>query len=384
VGRLPRYSIGLAVALAVTVWPGPAAAGIGGNVATDADWILRAQLPDGSIAQYVDRQAVVPYVGNYAALGLARATSQTGRSVYAEAAWKWLTWYVSHQGAEGFVQDYAMVNGSLHPTGDMDSTDAYAGTFLIAARATWNVDPTRTLGRLARLKPGIAKAVGAIEATMDSDGLTWAKPSWHVKYAMDQSEVFAGLRAAGEMSLALGDSALARRALIDAGRVRAGFAALWNPQSQAYDWALHENGERHPTDWSILYPDALEQVWTVAFGLADPSRAPGLMSHFAVAQPMWDEPTATATFSLNDRASPGTVGYWPVAGLAFYATGDASTATLASDRIRAAALSAGRAWPFSTGTAGGLIVLETGGLEPLSVARSSQLGGGLSAVRRLV
>jgi len=37
---------------------------------------------------------------------------------------------------------------------------------------------------------------------MDADGLTWAKPSWHVKYLMDQAEVYAGLVAAIDAELA--------------------------------------------------------------------------------------------------------------------------------------------------------------------------------------
>ena len=46
---------------------------------------------------------------------------------------------------------------------------------------------------------GIARALGAIEATQDADGLTWAKPGYPVKYLVDQSETYAGLVAAGEL-----------------------------------------------------------------------------------------------------------------------------------------------------------------------------------------
>jgi hypothetical protein len=44
-----------------------------------------------------------------------------------------------------------------------------------------------------------------------------------VKYLMDQSEAFAGLRAAAELSQVLGNCALASRAGADSDRMQAGF-----------------------------------------------------------------------------------------------------------------------------------------------------------------
>ena len=51
---------------------------------------------------------------------------------------------------------------------------------------------------------------------------------------------------------------------------RSGFATLWNSRTQSYDWAVHEDGFHQPTNWSLLYPDALQQAWVVAFGLVTP------------------------------------------------------------------------------------------------------------------
>ena len=48
------------------------------DLRADADWILSAQLPDGAIANYSDRQAVWPYLSNFAALGLVRANRAKG------------------------------------------------------------------------------------------------------------------------------------------------------------------------------------------------------------------------------------------------------------------------------------------------------------------
>src|SRR5580658_879522 len=134
--RAPRRrkrvgAIVLIAVLAFLVMASSPAAGL----RTDAEWILSAQLPDGAIAVGPAATSVSPYLANYAAIGLARATQQTGRRVYAAAAWKWLSWYQAHQDAQGFVTDYTVDGDTEVSTGTMDSTDAYAGTFLIAARA---------------------------------------------------------------------------------------------------------------------------------------------------------------------------------------------------------------------------------------------------------
>ena len=355
-GRHLRVSVVLAAAaICGALALGAASAGTTDDVRSDADWILTAQLPDGAIAHYVDKQAVWPYLANFAASGLARATKTTGDRRYADAAWSWLSWYQAHQDANGYVTDYTIAEGLTTSTGDMDSTDAYAGTFLVAARDAWKVTGDKT--RLAGLRAGVAAAVRAIESTQDADGLTWAKPTWRVKYAMDQAETYAGLRAAVDLAKALGDSALSSRASSDASKLKSGFAKLWNSTTGAYDWALHENGARQTTNWNVFYPDALQQVWPVAFGLVTGSRATALVNRFALEQPLWDQPAATALFSGGLEP----VGYWPVAGWAFDRVGQSARAQQAAANIRAGALAASRLWPFTTATAGQLIVLAGGG-----------------------
>lgn len=335
--------------------PSGAATGTGPPIAEDADWILAAQLPDGAIATYPDRAVVVPYVANLAATGLAHASLATGRSSYARAAWRALGWYQSHQDSSGFVADYHVVDGVLVSTGGMDSTDACAGMFLLAARETWRAAPDAT--RLRALVPGIRRAVAAIEATQDGDGLTWAKPGWRVKYLMDQAEVYAGLRSAADLYLALGDVAGARRADGLARRLAAGVESLWDEGTQSYAWAVHGDGTRVATDWTRLYPDALQQVWVVAFGLDVGNRTVTLVQQFAESQLDWAHPTATARFEEGPRV----VGYWVPAAWAFRRAGFASEAESGLATIRAAAVAAGRSWPFSTADAGELVVAETTG-----------------------
>src|SRR5205085_92533 len=90
------------------------------NVTDDARWILQAQLADGAIANYVDRRAIWPYLSNFAAMGLARATEVTGNTVFAQASWRWLHWYAAHEGDHGFVTDYEATSGRPVSTGNAD------------------------------------------------------------------------------------------------------------------------------------------------------------------------------------------------------------------------------------------------------------------------
>ena len=331
------------------------------NVRSDADWILTAQLPDGAIANYVDQKAIWPYLANYAAMGLAHASEVLSDSKYSTAAWRWLSWYQNAENSQGFVTDYQVTNGQETSTNSMDSTDAYAGTFLLAARSTYRVTADRA--RLAALHTGIAGAVAAIEATQQGDGLTWASPSWHVKYLMDEAEAYAGLAAASDLGQALGDAALAGRAKNDASRMKSGVDALWNTATASYDWAVSDTGVHTVTNWRWLYSDSLEQAWAVALGLVNQSgRAQALMTALNKNQPNWSQPAATALF--NGGVSQ-TVGYWPLADLAFSSlAGPIFGSALTS--IRAASVNANRAWPFTTGNAGQVLLTES--YSPLTSA----------------
>ena len=352
------------VALTVVTSAQPALAGtssLRSQVADDAAWLRQGQLPDGAIAWYVDRQRINPYLGNYAAIGLAEAAKVTGTAADLTAAIAWLRWYADHEDSSGFVTDYTVSPSGVEvSTGDMDSTDAYAGTFLLAARAVSRAGATKATMR--SLAGGISGAVSAIEATQDTDGLTWAKPTWHVKYLMDAAETYAGLLAGADLEAALGNSRLEKAVDADAAAVSLGAQGLWNSSTASYDWARHDDGTQQSTDWANLYSDSMEQSWAAGFGLASPTRAASLQAAVTAAHPLWSQPAATDL----SNGLPTTVGYWPVAGWALLRSGGTSQAASAAASIRSASLSTGRAWPFTTGNAGQLIVLESGDLSLVS------------------
>jgi hypothetical protein len=350
----------LAVALALgltVIGPLPGARAVAGAAITsDAAWARSAALPSGAIAVYVDRARVLPYLGNFAAWGLAVQGGRTHDSDSLGAAWAHLNWYAGAQDASGFVTDYVVdADGGLTSTGDMDSTDSYAATFFLATDAAYAAS-VRVEGapaaqtRVAALSTGLDGALRAIEATTDTDGLTWARPGWRVKYLMDQAEVYAGLQAAARLFTTLGDQARATRASDGAQQVTTGVSGLWNPDTKAYDWAAHDGGARAHADLSVLYPDAMEQIWAVAFGLVPRNRATSLLTRIKALHPELASPDASTPDGQQ-------VGYWPWAAAAWLAVGDRAEANRLLTAIDSAAATTGRPWPFTTGTAGQIMVV---------------------------
>jgi hypothetical protein len=354
----------LVVAIAVgAAGPVRAGAGTGTRVpaarvppttAGDATWILSAQLPGGAIATYPDQQYIDPYVSSLAAIGVSRAYALTRTPRFAASVWAWLRWRCAHTAGRGYVDEHRIVGGVPVSVGDVDAIDSEAALFLLALHEQWRATgDTAVLGEFAGC---ITESVDAMEALQDFDGLTWAKPTWRVKYLMNETEVFAGFRSAATLARALGDRELDVRATAASARVAAGLALLWNPATGGYDWAVHGNGARIPVDWRILYPDSMEQAWAAVFGLSAPVRSRDLMTSFVDDHPAWAQPSAVDLL----EGAPGPVGYWPIAGWGLLAVGRRDEARAGAASIRAGADATRWAWPLDVAAVGGLIVLDSG------------------------
>ena len=220
-GRVGAFSLRKAATVAAALLIGLCSTGAAmAAIEAEAEWILTSQLPDGAIAQYPDFTRINPYLGNYAAMGLVRAWTQTGNTAYVDAAERWFAWYQGHMDANGYVTDYDLGPAPDYvetSTGDEDSTDAYAGTLLLAL---YQLQRQGTEGkvRLQAYDTLTSKAAAAVISTQQTDGLTWAKPSYQVKYLMDQAEAFAGLKAASKIARVFHDKALAKMTAAAAAR----------------------------------------------------------------------------------------------------------------------------------------------------------------------
>lgn len=231
-----------------------------------AEAILSRQRGDGAILMApVSQQenSLIPYFANLAVIGLVVAYPHTRNRAHVQAAQRWLRWYVAHQNPDGTIDDYQLRNGALQSTGEHDSTDSYAATFLEALHRTARASEGQDW--LGSLYPAARKAVDAICLTLQRDGLTWAKPSHRVKYLMDNVEVYRGWQSAQWIAETTGRRAeagafrsLAQRTL------QAIDDLLFLRERGYYAWALHENGARE-TRLSQWYPDLLAQLMAIAW-----------------------------------------------------------------------------------------------------------------------
>ncbi len=262
-----------------------------------ADQILRHQTADGAITQGLPSDAasrIVPYFGNFAALGLVAAYAQTHHRPYLNAARNWIAWYEAHQNANGTIFDYTGTSGAWKPTGDFDSTDSYAATYLelvlAAYRAALRPPGPPILGGEIRIKASLVppklggvggrnvtkdwlrarhasvrRALAGIRLTLQPCGLTLAKPTYPVMYTMDNVETARGLRAAAQIAQALGDSREAAEAQAMAEKMAAAIARdLWDAARQSYRIGIQPDGGKMEglEKW---YPDVMANLMAIAW-----------------------------------------------------------------------------------------------------------------------
>ncbi len=255
----------LVVAVA-SAWPAEAA-----RTVSPADWaaiehglalIRQCQMENGMIRAKGAGDPVwtVPYLGNFAALALLAADEVRPNATDVRRVERWLLWYAANQKADGTIDDQEGTVASYRSRGRRDSTDSYAATFLMAvARYERALDqkPEPSLHQAAQ------KALSAIEAVVQPDGLTIAKPDYPMKYLMDNIEVFGGLDEAASYFDAVGDGARAARARRRAARLATSLEPFWSETNHSYAVALDMKGA-YTVGLAKSYPDGLAQLFALA------------------------------------------------------------------------------------------------------------------------
>ena len=174
--------------------------------------------------------------------------------------------------ASGYITDYRVEGGTIVSTGDADSTDAYAGVFLLAVEAANTAAPDRP--RLEALAP-------ALRVGGECHPLDTARRRPHGSEArvdgLVPHERGGGVRRVARSVPSRGSDAVIgcspRRRPLPRQRIERGVDRLWNQRTSSFDWAVHPDGTRQATSWDQVYPDALSQVWAVRFGLVRGPRA---------------------------------------------------------------------------------------------------------------
>jgi hypothetical protein len=282
------------------------------NVASAAAWIAAdAQLADGAIVD--SSTQISPYFANRAAIGLALAG-------HAAAVQAWMQWYVAHLnatdvwGGSGTIYDYTLAGGVETSTGTADSTDAYAGTFLSLASTFYQTGGSGAQAYVRSIRAQLAQVAGVLTSGQQPDGLTWALPTYQVKYLMDNCEVYAGLRDYGTLLAALGDAADAAAFAARAQASANGIASeLWNAAQGEYSDAIGVGNVATPVDWTN-YESAAAELFPVLFGVIAPtsSQAAAAYAKFNAAFTKWDQLdipdeypwtlVSTAAIVMNDTA----------------------------------------------------------------------------------
>lgn len=252
----------------------------------EADWIESLQLASGAITTFATprdqsdaKLAVNPYFANFAALGLLEA----GRLGPVE---RWIRWYVEHMnrpdthGLTGTVYDYTVdpISAIESPTGDYDSVDSYASTFInlvLAYLRAGTGEPAtaaRTHAFVASLRDELTEVANVMIAIMDKDDLTWAKPGWMVKYVMDNSEVFSGFADAATLWTLVWPDDTATQTTWVRMRERSRTAIVHGlSDGDQFFVQLEQNGTRRRCDWSRWYADVTANVYPALWAVIDPA-----------------------------------------------------------------------------------------------------------------
>ncbi len=263
---------------------------------------------------------ISPYRANYGA----RALIAAGGS-YLPLAKDWLSWYMNHanwpdyDGLNGTVYDYtantttctlSVVTQNGHPF--YDSTDAYAATWLSAMKAyavadtgdwPWfrSIDVSQRLGQEAQV------AV----STLMPNGLTWATADYHGQYLMDNTEVYQGLKDYVWLLENVFDNAAAASywqnyvTTIANGIQNSMFADVDQAPGATpmYGWASHVT----QTSWSVCYPDAAAQLWTVWTQVGPTSQQQATWAAYKMADSGWTATTPDypdISCPLHDTEAP--------------------------------------------------------------------------------
>jgi hypothetical protein len=288
-------------------------------------------------------QEIDPYFANIGAIGMTRDPNRMPQVV------AWMNWYVNHLnwpdqwGLYGTTYNYNVVDGTEISTGDADSTDSYAGTFLTLAWDAWQTGNPQAQALISGLSYQLDVIGGVIIQTQQSDGLTWAKPNYQIKYLMDNAEAYRGLRDLASLyQAAFGDSAKAAYYNSAADAMQNGIYGMWMNGT----WAVYKNdlGALIAPNLGTWYADATAQLFPVVEGVVtsgDP-RAQQSYAAFNAAWPNWP----TLSFNAQDPFP------WCVVGDAAAAMGDNGRLSTYISTIQNRYVNNAFPWPFYIAEAG--------------------------------
>lgn len=256
----------------------------------ESDFIMAHQLDDGALAMSSNKGVpgykIVPYFANIAA----RALLANPTAARITAVKNWMVWYMTHLNADGSVYDYYATNytgaATLTSTGDFDSVDSYAATFFTLAKLLCDASPADKDWLKTNYSEQLKKIGEALIMVVQGDGLAIAKPTYAIKYTMDNAEVNEGMKDMVWLSQNIitgGETAKWQTLLTN--NTNGIETGLWNVANNNY--FMYAGGAA--INWSIFYADATCQLYPIWCGVIDPNsaRAISLWNTFNTNYPDW-------------------------------------------------------------------------------------------------
>ena len=312
-------------------------------------WVSKFVKSDGAILYTLPQLnpgIINPYYSNIAAIGMTKDPNRMPQVV------SWMKWYISHLnwpdkwGLYGTTYDWNVNNGVETSSGNADSTDSYAATFLTVVWNAWKSNNSAAQSYIKTLSYQLDAIGTVLLKTQQSDGLTWAKPDYQIKYLMDNCEAYRGLRdLAYVYQYAFGDTTRAAKYNNAANKMLNGILGMW----MSGKWAVYKDGIgrlAYP-NMSTWYADASAQVFPVLMGVVPASdyRAQQSYAAFNAAWPGW----TTLSFNSQDGFP------WCLIVDGAAAMGDNTRVAKYISTIQSKYVNSGFPWPFYNAEAGWFI-----------------------------
>jgi len=310
-----------------------------------SEWMSHLSAPSGALP-YVPT-LIDPYFANIAAIGMTKDPTRMPQVT------AWINWYINHLnwpdkwGLYGTTYNWNVGSDDTEtPTNDADSTDSYAGTFLSVVWNAWQTGNSEARSLISGLSYQLDVIGGVIILTQQSDGLTWAKPDYQIKYLMDNCEAYRGLRDLASLyQSAFGDAAKAAYYNAAADSMQRGVLSMWlNGTWAVYRDDLGQNIGPHMSTW---YADATSQIFPVLMGVVPSSdyHAQQSYSAFNAAWPGWP----VLSFNAQDEFP------WCLVADGAAAMGDDGRLSTYITSIQNKYVNTGFPWPFYNAEGGWFI-----------------------------
>ena len=307
-----------------------------------SNWVSKFSQSDGALLY--TPQLIDPYFANLGAIGMTKDPTRMPQVT------AWMKWYVNHLnwpdkwGLYGTTYNYNLLgNGVEIPTQEADSTDSYAATFLSLVWNAWKSGNGNARSYIQTIGYQLDVIGGVLIQTQQSDGLTWAKPDYQIKYLMDNCEAYRGLRdLASVFQNAFGDETKAAYYNSAADAMLNGILGMWMNGS----WAVYKDGIGRliAPNMGTWYADATAQLFPVLEGVvsASDSRAQQSYAAFNAAWPGWP----TLSFNGQDPFP------WCLVGQAAAAMRDNARLATYISSLQTKYVNTDFPWPFYVAEAG--------------------------------